>query len=175
MQEHGPLPVPLKLRNAPTKLMESMGYGGGYKYPHDFDGHYVAEQYLPDALRDEPHRQALESGLEKALGERWRASGPAPRSSYVGYFPVTKSTRSCDLPLAVAHQPVVQVSLRDHPQHRTGLHDRDVPDVLLRDDPHGVDDRGGRAHHHQVPGHHVGHPGGPGFAVPPPAAGCHVP
>ena len=51
MLEKGPLPVPLSLRNAPTKLMESMGYGGGYRYPHNFDGHYVAEQYLPDALR----------------------------------------------------------------------------------------------------------------------------
>jgi putative ATPase len=72
VQEHGPQPVPLKLRNAPTKMMESMGYGGGYKYPHDFEGHYVAEKYLPDALRDETIVTLSESGLEKALGERWR-------------------------------------------------------------------------------------------------------
>ncbi len=52
VQAHGPVPVPLKLRNAPTRLMESLGYGGGYRYPHNFEGHYVAEQYLPDALRD---------------------------------------------------------------------------------------------------------------------------
>jgi putative ATPase len=72
VQEHGPQPVPMKLRNAPTRMMESMGYGGGYKYPHDFEGHYVAEKYLPDALRDEKIVKLSESGLEKALGERWR-------------------------------------------------------------------------------------------------------
>jgi len=68
--ERGPLPVPLKLRNAPTKLLESMGYGGGYRYPHNFEGHYVYEQYLPDALRDERIVTLGESGLEKELGER---------------------------------------------------------------------------------------------------------
>jgi putative ATPase len=73
VREHGPQAVPLKLRNAPTKLMESMGYGGGYRYPHEFDGHYVAERYLPDALKDERIVTLSESGLEKALGERWRA------------------------------------------------------------------------------------------------------
>ncbi len=72
VQEHGPQPVPLKLRNAPTKLMESMGYGGGYKYPHDFEGHYVAEKYLPDALRDQKIVKPSESGEEKAMWERWR-------------------------------------------------------------------------------------------------------
>jgi len=49
--EHGALPVPLKLRNAPTKLMKDEGYGKDYKYPHDYDGAVVAgETYLPDAL-----------------------------------------------------------------------------------------------------------------------------
>jgi putative ATPase len=51
VQRHGPLPVPLRLRNAPTRLMRSLGYGAGYQYPHDFEGHVVAEQYLPEALR----------------------------------------------------------------------------------------------------------------------------
>ena len=64
----GPLPVPLKLRNAPTKLMKELGYGGGYKYPHNFEGHYVAEEYLPDALRGEAVVKLSESGLEKELG-----------------------------------------------------------------------------------------------------------
>jgi len=72
VKEKGPLPVPLKLRNAPTRLMESMGYGGGYRYPHNFEGHYVAEEYLPDALRGEPVVKLSESGLEKELSERWR-------------------------------------------------------------------------------------------------------
>src|SRR5687767_1243971 len=49
--EKGALPVPMHLRNAPTKLMKTMGYGGGYKYPHNFEGNYVPEQYLPDAIK----------------------------------------------------------------------------------------------------------------------------
>jgi putative ATPase len=72
VKEQGPLPVPLKLRNAPTKLMEGLGYGGGYRYPHNFEGHYVAEEYLPEAIRGERIVQLSESGLEKALGERLR-------------------------------------------------------------------------------------------------------
>ncbi len=72
VQEKGALPVPLKLRNAPTALMKGLGYGGGYRYPHNFEGHYVAEEYLPDALRGEEIVKLSESGLEKALGERWR-------------------------------------------------------------------------------------------------------
>ena len=48
----GNLPVPLHLRNAPTELMADLGYSDGYKYPHDFPGHYVRQQYMPDALTD---------------------------------------------------------------------------------------------------------------------------
>ena len=70
--EKGPLPVPLKLRNAPTALMKGLGYGGGYRYPHDFEGHYVPEEYLPDEVRGERIVKLSESGLEKVLGERWR-------------------------------------------------------------------------------------------------------
>jgi len=50
VERSGNLPVPLHLRNAPTSLMKEMGYGADYKYPHDFPGHWVAQQYLPDAL-----------------------------------------------------------------------------------------------------------------------------
>ncbi|HTP53190.1 MAG TPA: replication-associated recombination protein A [Anaeromyxobacteraceae bacterium] len=70
VQEKGALPVPLKLRNAPTRLMESMGYGGGYRYPHNFDGHYVAEEYLPDEIRGERIVRLSESGREKELATR---------------------------------------------------------------------------------------------------------
>ncbi len=50
VRETGNLPVPLHLRNAPTKLMKDMGYGRDYKYAHDYEGHYVEQQYLPDTL-----------------------------------------------------------------------------------------------------------------------------
>jgi putative ATPase len=51
IEESGNLPVPLHLRNAPTGLMKSMGYGKGYKYAHDFEGGVADQQHLPDALR----------------------------------------------------------------------------------------------------------------------------
>lgn len=50
VRKSGNLPVPLHLRNAPTKLMADLGYHEGYKYAHDYAGHYVAQQYLPDGL-----------------------------------------------------------------------------------------------------------------------------
>lgn len=50
VRETGNLPVPLYLRNAPTSLMKELGYADGYKYPHDFLGHWVEQQYLPDEL-----------------------------------------------------------------------------------------------------------------------------
>ncbi len=50
VRETGNLPVPLHLRNAPTSLMKELGYADGYKYPHDFPGHFVEQQYLPDEL-----------------------------------------------------------------------------------------------------------------------------
>ena len=47
VRNSGNLPVPLHLRNAPTQLMGDLGYGVGYKYPHDYDKHYVPQEYLP--------------------------------------------------------------------------------------------------------------------------------
>jgi putative ATPase len=70
VRERGPLPVPMKLRNAPTRLLESMGYGGGYRYPHNFEGNYVAEEYLPDALRGTRIVEPSGNGLERELFER---------------------------------------------------------------------------------------------------------
>ncbi len=70
VRERGPLPVPLSLRNAPTALLEAMGYGGGYRYPHNFAGHYVAEAYLPDALRGTPVVVPSGTGRERELFER---------------------------------------------------------------------------------------------------------
>lgn len=52
VQKSGNLSVPLHLRNAPTKLMRDLGYGKEYKYPPDYPGHYVKQQYMPDGLAD---------------------------------------------------------------------------------------------------------------------------
>ena len=52
VRQTGDLPVPLHLRNAPTKLMKDLGYKEGYKYAHDYEGNYVEQQYLPDGLAD---------------------------------------------------------------------------------------------------------------------------
>ena len=70
VQKHGPLPVPMHLRNAPTKLMKSLGYGGGYQYPHDFEGHFVVENYLPDGIRGEKFYEPSRSGFEERHRER---------------------------------------------------------------------------------------------------------
>ena len=69
----GALPVPLHIRNAPTPLMKHMGYGAGYKYPHDFEGHYVAERYLPEAIAGERFWKPSQSGFEKELDARMKA------------------------------------------------------------------------------------------------------
>ncbi len=70
VSKHGPLPVPLHLRNAPTSLMKSLGYGGGYQYPHDFEGHYVVENYLPEGIRSAQFFQPSDIGFEKHHRER---------------------------------------------------------------------------------------------------------
>jgi putative ATPase len=71
--DRGPLPVPLRLRNAPTRLMKEIGYSGGYRYPHDFEGHYVPERYLPEELAARRYYTPTESGHEAAIAARVRA------------------------------------------------------------------------------------------------------
>ncbi len=62
--------VPLHIRNAPTKLMEELGYGAGYKYAHAFEHAYVPQEYLPEVLRGASWYQPTDSGFEKTIGER---------------------------------------------------------------------------------------------------------
>lgn len=64
------LPVPMHIRNAPTPLMEKLGYGKGYQYPHQFEGHYVAETYLPNQLKDRKYYMPTEQGFEAELKKR---------------------------------------------------------------------------------------------------------
>ena len=64
-------PVPVHLRNAPTRLMKELGYGKAYRYAHDFPGAYVAgEQYLPDGLEDQRFYEPVPRGLEIKIGAR---------------------------------------------------------------------------------------------------------
>ncbi len=75
VQGSGALPVPLRLRNAPTKLMSELGYGEGYRYPHNYEGHFVKENYLPEKLRERIYYHPTPNGYEKSIKERldsWR-------------------------------------------------------------------------------------------------------
>ena len=71
----GYLPVPLHIRNAPTKLMKELDYGKDYKYAHDYDDSYVPQEYLPDEIKGEVFYQPKGTGFEKTIKERlnyWR-------------------------------------------------------------------------------------------------------
>ena len=80
VKETGNQPVPLHLRNAPTKLMSELGYSDGYKYPHDYPGNFAVQQYLPDALKDRrlwhaqhtPSEEKLYQRMLQLWGERYK-------------------------------------------------------------------------------------------------------
>ncbi len=74
----GNQPVPLPIRNAPTKLMKDLGYSDGYKYPHDYPGHFTPQQYMPDSLtgerlwhcQDNPSEHKLHQRMMECWGSR---------------------------------------------------------------------------------------------------------
>ena len=70
VEEKGALPVPLHLRNAPTELMEKLGYGKGYKYAHDFPDHVVEQEHLPKELEGNKYYFPSDSGEEKQIKQR---------------------------------------------------------------------------------------------------------
>ena len=65
--------VPNHLRNAPTKLMDELGYGGNYKYPHDYDNHFLIEKYFPEELVGKQFYFPTENGQEKILKDRLKS------------------------------------------------------------------------------------------------------
>ncbi len=69
VKQSGNLPVPLHLRNAPTQLMKELNYGTQYKYAHDYPGHFVNQQYLPDAAKERRFWQPQHSPAEEKLAE----------------------------------------------------------------------------------------------------------
>ena len=72
----GNLPVPLHLRNAPTKLMKDLSYGKDYEYAHKGENNFIEQEYLPDALKNttlyQPQKNAREQEIKKFLQERWK-------------------------------------------------------------------------------------------------------
>jgi len=69
IHQHGTLPVPLHIRNAPTSLMKEIGYGKGYKYAHDYQDAYVPQDYLPEKLKGRQFYQPTDRGYEKKIKE----------------------------------------------------------------------------------------------------------
>ena len=72
VRKHGALPVPLHVRNAPTKLMKGLGYGRGYKYPHSFRGAQVEQDYLPERLKGQEYYKPNDRGCEREIADRLR-------------------------------------------------------------------------------------------------------
>ncbi len=75
VHEHGPLPVPLWIRNAPTGLMKNLGYGKGYEYPHDDPDAVVDQEYFPEELVNRRYYRPVERGFEREIIKRieyWR-------------------------------------------------------------------------------------------------------
>jgi putative ATPase len=73
VNETGELPVPLHIRNAPTKLMKDLNYGKDYKYSHDYEGHFENQQYLPDELKDKVYYKPTGIGEEAKIKERLKS------------------------------------------------------------------------------------------------------
>ncbi|MFD2827270.1 replication-associated recombination protein A [Leeuwenhoekiella polynyae] len=75
VKQTGDLPVPLALRNAPTKLMKELGYGDEYKYSHDGTGNFIYQEFLPEEIKNqklyEPGNNTREDGIRKFLKNRW--------------------------------------------------------------------------------------------------------
>ncbi len=76
VHEHGDLPVPLHIRNAPTRLMKDLGYHKGYKYAHEFEGNFIADNFLPEEISGkifyEPGSNPREDEIRRQLSARWQ-------------------------------------------------------------------------------------------------------
>ena len=76
VKQYGDLPVPLHIRNAPTKLMKDLGYKKGYEYSHDYENNFSSQEYLPDVIKGkqlyEPGKNAREEEMRKFLKQLWK-------------------------------------------------------------------------------------------------------
>ena len=73
IEASGPQPVPLHIRNAPTRLMKALGYSRGYLYPHNYPGGWVEQEYLPERIKDRVFYTPTERGFEKEIRRRMAA------------------------------------------------------------------------------------------------------
>jgi putative ATPase len=76
VRKTGDLPVPLHIRNAPTKLMKQLGYGKDYKYAHSFPGNFAEQEFLPDDIKNtklyEPGDNTRENEIKTRLRKLWK-------------------------------------------------------------------------------------------------------
>jgi putative ATPase len=76
VRKTGDLPVPLHIRNAPTKLMKDLNYGKDYKYAHEFDNNFITQEFLPEKIKGtkiyEPGENARENEIRRFLQTRWK-------------------------------------------------------------------------------------------------------
>jgi len=76
VKDKGDLPVPLHIRNAPTKLMKNLGYHKGYKYAHNFEGNFVRDNFLPEEIKGtrfyNPGENPKEEEIKKRLNKLWK-------------------------------------------------------------------------------------------------------
>lgn len=75
VRRHGALPAPLDIRNAPTALMKKLGYGKGYKYPHDYEGGLVNEDCLPEKLKGKKYFAPTDRGYDRNIAEMLKKKG----------------------------------------------------------------------------------------------------
>ena len=76
IKKTGNLPIPIHLKNAPTKLMKELNYGKGYLYPHDFNNNFIKQEFLPDEINKnifyKPGKNIKESKIEEWLKINWK-------------------------------------------------------------------------------------------------------
>ena len=76
VRSEGDLPVPLHIRNAPTRMMKDMGYGKNYKYAHSYKGNFITDNFLPEELKGtvfyDPGANPREDEIRKRLSEMWK-------------------------------------------------------------------------------------------------------
>lgn len=94
IREKPDVEVPKHLRNPVTPLMKGMGYGDGYKYDHEFPGHFAGQQHLPDSLKDKRFYQPSDQGYEKQVAERLKAWWQSVKKPKPKKPPATRKKKS---------------------------------------------------------------------------------